>query len=156
MTRRLPDTCPEVTALFPGSFNPFTKGHLSILERFCPLFGKIVVAVGVNDSKEIDARKRVANVERIKKAVEHLPNVDVKEYSGLTVNFAREQGAAYILRGVRDVADFEYERKMADVNRALAGVETIFAFSLPEHQAISSSVVRELERYGQDVSAFLP
>lgn len=156
MTHKLPDHDTARVALFPGSFNPFTKGHLSVLERFSPLFVKIIVAVGVNAGKPAHPAQTSRNLAAIKQATGHLANVEVKEFSGLTVDFAVGEGAGYIIRGVRDVADFEYERKMADVNRLLTGVETVFVFSLPEHQAISSSVVRELESYGRDVSQFLP
>ena len=144
-------------AVFPGSFNPFTKGHLSVLERALPLFDEVVVAIGVNSQKN-DSEKAIIKprVEKISGLLQSFPNVSVISYEGLTVNMARTQDASYIIRGVRDVADFEYERRMADVNRAISGIETVILFSLPEQSSFSSSSVRELESYGEDVSQFLP
>ncbi|MDE7154172.1 MAG: pantetheine-phosphate adenylyltransferase [Muribaculaceae bacterium] len=142
-------------ALFPGSFDPFTIGHLSVVERSAPLFDRIIVAVGVNSSKSnsADVAERLS---AISKAVRHLENVEVTSYSGLTVDACKNFGARYMLRGVRSVADFEYERNLADINRRIAGIETILLFSLPEHAAISSSVVRELDSFGYDTSSFIP
>lgn len=143
------------TALFPGSFNPFTIGHLSVVERAAPLFEKLIIAIGINNKKvsPVDVEERLA---AIKKAVCHLPNVSVISYSGLTVDACREYGAKFMLRGVRSVTDFEYERNLADINRKIAGIETILLYTLPEHASISSSVVRELDSYGYDISSFLP
>ena len=143
------------TALFPGSFNPFTVGHLSVVERAAPLFEKLIIAIGINNNKvsPVDVEERLA---AIKKAVSHLPNVSVISYSGLTVDACREYGAKFMLRGVRSVTDFEYERNLADINRKIAGIETILLYTLPEHASISSSVVRELDSYGYDISSFLP
>ncbi|MBD5246346.1 MAG: pantetheine-phosphate adenylyltransferase [Barnesiella sp.] len=143
------------TALFPGSFNPFTVGHLSVVERAAPLFEKLIIAIGINNMKvsSVDVEERLA---AIKKAVSHLPNVSVISYSGLTVDACREYGAKFMLRGVRSVTDFEYERNLADINRKIAGIETILLYTLPEHASISSSVVRELDSYGYDISSFLP
>lgn len=143
-------------ALFPGTFDPFTKGHLSILERFLPIFGKVIVAVGYNLSKPSAEESAYARVEEIKRATSHLENVEVISYNGLTTDIAKEKGAGYIIKGVRDVADYEYERRMADINREISGIETIIMFSLPEFSSISSSIVRELRHYGEDVKKFLP
>lgn len=143
-------------ALFPGTFDPFTKGHLSILERFLPIFGKVIVAVGYNLSKPSAEESAYARVEEIKRATSHLENVEVISYNGLTTSIAKEKGAGYIIKGVRDVADYEYERRMADINREISGIETIIMFSLPEFSSISSSIVRELRHYGEDVKKFLP
>ncbi|MBD5191737.1 MAG: pantetheine-phosphate adenylyltransferase [Bacteroidales bacterium] len=142
-------------ALFPGSFNPFTVGHLSVVERAAPLFEKLIIAIGINNKKvsSVDVEGRLA---AIKMAVSHLPNVSVIFYSGLTVDACREYGAKFMLRGVRSVTDFEYERNLADINRKIAGIETILLYTLPEHASISSSVVRELDSYGYDISSFLP
>ncbi len=145
---------PERTALFAGSFNPFTVGHLSVVERALPLFDRIVIAVGINADKPADNLD--SRLDAIRVAVAQYPQVEVMSYHGLTVDLATEIGAVALLRGVRDVADFEYERNMADINRRLTGVETVLMFTLPEHAAVSSSVVRELERYGRDVTQFLP
>ena len=125
-----------------------------MVERALPLFDQIVIAVGVNADKpagDLDAR-----LDAIASAVSDMPGVSVISYTGLTVDLAAETGATALLRGVRSVADFEYERNMADINRRLTGIETVLIFALPEHAAVSSSVVRELERYGRDVKTFLP
>lgn len=143
------------TGVFPGSFNPFTVGHYSVVERAAKLFDKLYVAIGFNADKntESSVEKRV---DTISKALAGFENVEVVSYRGLTVDFCRQTGAGYIVRGIRSVADFEYERNMADVNRRIGGIETVLLYSLPEHGAVSSSIVRELERYGADVSPFLP
>lgn len=143
------------TALFPGSFNPFTVGHMSVVERGARIFDKLIVAIGINASK-VSPDHVSARVETIRKAVAGLPNVTVVSYSGLTVDACKEYGAEYMLRGVRSVADFEYERNIADINRKISSIETVLLFSLPEHAAISSSVVRELESFGYDTTSFLP
>lgn len=142
-------------AVFPGSFDPFTLGHYSIVNRALAIFDKIVVAIGVNDGKtpRFGAEERAAIIRR---AFADEPRVEVTTYSGLTVDVAREVGAACILRGVRTVQDFEFEKNLADINRALSGLETVLLYSLPEYAFISSSVVRELLHYGKDVSDMLP
>ena len=144
----------ERIAIFPGSFNPFTIGHLSILERFIPLFDKVYVAVGSNYSKSTSDIKD--HLEQIRKVTSHLQGVEVIEYDGLTVDAARSVNAAYIIRGVRTVVDFENEKKMADVNRRLSGIETIIMFTRPELEWVSSSLVRELQHFGLDISHLLP
>lgn len=157
MTARFHDTGLR-TALFAGSFDPFTAGHASVVERALPLFDRIVIAVGVNAAKpsETPAEERVRAIEALYEA---LPpgRVAVMSYSGmLTVQLAAETGARWLLRGVRSVRDFEYERDLADLNRKLSGLETILLYTLPELSAVSSSAVRELRAYGADVSQFLP
>lgn len=154
MTRRSPDNAPR-TALFAGSFDPFTIGHASVVERALPLFDRIVIAIGVNAGKTA-AEETQARVDAIRRIYIDEPRVEVTAYSGLTVDTARSVGATALLRGVRSVKDFEYERDMADINRQLSGLETVLIYSLPEHSAISSSIVRELQAYGKDVSAYLP
>lgn len=141
--------------VFPGSFNPFTIGHYSIVERSVGLFDKMYVAVGYNADKDITASID-ERIDSIRKSLSRFENVEVIAYSGLTVDFCREVNAKYLIRGIRSVADFEYERNMADINRQISGLETILFFSLPEHGAVSSSIVRELERFGADISHFLP
>ena len=143
-------------AIFPGTFDPFTIGHLSVLERALPLFGKIVVTVGFNPAKPMAIENVSERIEKIRNIVNNYPDVSVSSYTGLTVDEARKHNATYILRGVRDVSDYEYERRMADVNRKLTGIETLLIFTLPEHSFISSSVVRELEKFGEDITPFLP
>lgn len=145
----------ERVALFPGSFNPFTRGHASVVERGLALFDRIVVAVGVNPSKT-SAETVEERLQTIRRVYAGQPRVSVVAYEGLTVDATREAGADFILRGVRSVRDFEYERDMADINRRLSGVETVLLYSLPELEAVSSSVVRELEHFGADISEFLP
>lgn len=146
----------ERIALFPGSFNPFTRGHMSVVERALPLFDRIVIGIGCNADKPGSVAGAAERAEAIAKLFAGEPRVEVTTYSDLTVQACRRVGALFILRGVRSVADFEYERNMADINRRLTGVETVLMFTLPEHAAVSSSVVRELERYGRDVTQFLP
>lgn len=142
-------------AVFPGSFNPFTIGHLSILKRALQLFDKVIVGVGYNEHKS-SAEGLARRVEDIRRAVGDMEGVEVEAYSGLTVNFAKSRGAAFLVRGVRDTADFEYERNIADVNREVAGIDTLFLTALPDLGFISSSMVRELQHNGYDVSRFLP
>ena len=142
------------TAVFPGSFNPFTRGHADIVRRGLELFDRIVIAVGINASKS--AADAEALAAPIRELFEAEPRVIVTTYTTLTVDIAREYDARFILRGVRSVKDFEYERDMADINRQLSGIESVILFSSPELSAISSSVVRELQSFGHDVSRFLP
>ncbi|MDE6277456.1 MAG: pantetheine-phosphate adenylyltransferase [Muribaculaceae bacterium] len=151
-----PSTDGGRTALFPGSFRPFTKGHASIVERGLALFDRVVIAVGVNLEKDPEGLHGAEAVRAIEALYAGEPRVEVIRYSGLTVEAAREAGAQFLLRGVRTVKDFEYERDMADVNRKLSGLETVLLYSLPELSAVSSSIVRELERFGADTSEFLP
>ena len=142
-------------AIFTGSFDPFTVGHDDILRRALPLFSRIVIGVGVNERKQymLSAEERCADIRRIYASE---PKVEVKTYSDLTVDFARREGAAYIIKGVRSVKDFEYEREQADINRQLSGVETLLLYSDPRFSSVSSSMVRELIHFGQDVSRYLP
>jgi len=142
-------------ALFPGSFDPFTRGHESIVRRALPLFDKFVIAIGVNADKHsfMTMEQRKAWIQSVFK---NCPQVDVVTYTGLTVDIAREVGAQFIVRGVRLIQDFENEKHLAEVNRDLTGIETILLYTLPEYSHISSSIVRELARYGQDVSQYLP
>ncbi|MCC8132720.1 MAG: pantetheine-phosphate adenylyltransferase [Tannerellaceae bacterium] len=143
------------TALFPGTFDPFTIGHQSLVARGLELVDEIIIAIGVNDEKStyfsIDKR-----LDHIKQLYKTNPRVRVETYNTLTVDFAREMNTRFILRGIRTVNDFEYEKTIADVSRKLAGIETFILFTEPEHTHISSSIVRELLRYGKDVSQFVP
>lgn len=141
--------------LFVGSFDPFTIGHDSIVRRALPLFDHIIIGVGVNERKKymLSAEERV---KRIKRLYADEPKIEVKAYSDLTIDFARREQATYIIKGVRSVKDFEYEREQADVNRLLSGVETIFLYAEPQLSSISSTMVRELQHFGRDISEFLP
>ena len=142
-------------ALFPGTFDPFTIGHQSLVTRGLNLVDEIVISIGINDKKltYFSLEKRIAAIQDLYK---NEPRVSVRQYNSLTVDFAREMGAEFIMRGIRTVNDFEYEKSIADVNRKLAGIETFILFTEPEHTHISSSIVRELLRYGKDISLFVP
>lgn len=153
MTRKFP----ERTALFPGSFNPFTRGHMSVVERALPLFDHIVIGIGCNFGKPGSMEAAQERADAIAALFASEPRVSVTVYGGLTADLCRQLGARFILRGVRSVADFEYERNLADVNREIGnGIETVVLYTLPADAAISSSMVRELESYGADVTPFLP
>lgn len=145
----------ERIAFFAGSFDPFTIGHQSVVERGLRLFDRIVIGIGINADKpaadDIDAR-----VEDILAVFGDDPRIEVEPYTDLTWEAARRLGCTHLLRGVRSVADFEYERNMADANRNLSGLETVILFTLPEHSFVSSSLVRDLQRHGADITEFLP
>ena len=141
--------------LFPGSFDPFTRGHDDIVKRALGLFDEVIIAVGYNESKKgwLTPEERVRTISKL---YADEPRITVESYTGVTVDFAREHGVTAIIRGVRTTADFEYEMQMADVNRQLAGIETILLPASPQLSSISSSVVRELAHFGRDVSSLLP
>ena len=143
------------TAIFVGSFDPFTIGHDSIVRRALPLFDRLIIGVGVNIGKHymLSAEERVDAIRRL---YSDEPRISVEQYSGLTVDFADSVGAQFIVKGVRTVKDFEAEREQADINRRLTGIETIVLFALPGMDSVSSSVVRELMHYGRDCSELLP
>ena len=143
------------TALFAGTFAPYTLGHHSIATRALAMFDKIIIAIGHNSKKasQRDTEECIKNIARI---YADEPRIEVVAYEGLTTDFAKEQGACCLLRGVRSVKDFEYERDLADLNREISGMETVILLSEPQYAAISSSAVRELMSYGKDVSKFLP
>ncbi len=144
------------TAIFPGSFDPITKGHESIVKRAAPLFDKIIVAIGDNSSKNrlFDLEKRI---EWIKKTFKNEPNIEVMTYKGLTVDFCKEQKANYILRGLRSAIDFEYEQPIAQMNKNLNhNVESFFLITDPEYSAISSTIVKEIHKHGGNISPFIP
>lgn len=143
-------------ALFPGSFDPFTLGHLDILERGLRIFDHIEVTVAVNSSKKalFEPDERCA---LIQESVKHLPNVTVHTFQGLIAEHARERGAVALLRGLRQVSDFEYERPMAVANRTLnEDLETVFLLPAQTNALTSSTIVRDIHRWGGDVSAFVP
>ena len=142
-------------ALFPGTFDPFTIGHQSLVTRGLNLVDEVVIAIGVND-KKLTHFSLESRIQAIKCLYQNEPRVRVSTYNSLTVDFASEIGAQFILRGIRTVNDFEYEKSIADVNRILSDIETFILFTLPEHTHISSSIVRELLRYGKDISQFVP
>ena len=143
------------TGIFVGTFDPFTIGHDSIVRRALPLFDQLVIGVGYNEHKQTMASIE-ERVEAIKSLYAQEPKISVEAYSDLTVDFASRVPAQYIIKGVRSVKDFEYEREQADVNRQLTGIETLLLFAEPHLASISSSVVRELKHFGKDVTSFLP
>lgn len=144
------------TALFAGSFNPFTIGHKSIADRtLATLADRLIIGIGYNRDKH-DPASLQERMETIRSIYSNDPRVEVRTYSSLTVEFARECGADFMVRGVRSVADFEYERSLADANLDLSGMETVLLLSLPQYSFISSSMVRELKAFGADVSKYLP
>jgi pantetheine-phosphate adenylyltransferase len=143
-------------AVFPGSFDPITIGHVSIVNRALPLFDKIIVAIGHNSSKNyffsIEKRKQW-----IDEVFKNLPQVSTEIYSGLTVDFCKKINANYILRGLRNSADFEFEKTIAQMNNAMeTEIETIFMMSNPEFSAINSTIVRDIIRNGGNAVQFLP
>ena len=141
--------------LFPGSFDPFTKGHANLVERGLQLSDHVIIAIGFNEQKPgwLPIQERV---DALRKLYANELRVTVESYSGLTVDFAQQCGAKVILRGVRSVKDYEYEMQLADVNRQLSGIETILLFADPQLSAVSSSIVRELAHFGKDIKPFLP
>ncbi len=143
-------------AVFPGSFDPVTRGHESIIRRALPLFDKIIIAVGENPEKQsyFPLEKRILWLERIFSGEK---KIEIQKYTGLTVDFCKAANAGYILRGLRTSADFEFERTIGQVNKVLDnGIETVFLLSNPEYTALSSSVVREILRNGGVADMFVP
>ncbi len=142
-------------AIFPGSFDPFTIGHESIVKRGLELFDELIIGVGYNANKNTlfsqDARE-----EMIRDVFKDEPRIVVKGYKGLTVDFALENNAQFILRGIRTSADFEYERAIAQVNRKMSGIESVFLLTTPEHTPVNSGIVRDVLRHGGNVSMFIP
>ena len=142
-------------AIFPGTFDPFTIGHESIVRRALSFTDEVIIAIGINEQKH--SLFPVAKREQmIRDYYKDEPRVKVMSYSNLTVDFAHEVGANTIIRGIRTVKDFEYEETIADINRKLTGIETIFLFTEPELASISSSIVRELMKYNKEITQFLP
>ena len=141
--------------IFPGSFDPFTKGHADLVARALQIFDQVVVAIGYNEHKPgwIPVQERV---DALKALYANEPRVTVESYTGLTVDFAKQCGAVAILRGIRSVKDYEYEMQLADVNKQLLGIETLLLFANPQYSSVSSSMVRELTHFGKDIQPFLP
>jgi len=143
-------------AVFPGSFDPITKGHESIIKRAIPLFDKIIVAIGINTEKKhyFSLEKRLYWLEQVFKDE---PTIVITQYEGLTVDFCRKNGANFILRGLRTSADFEFERSIGQINKQIyTDIETIFLLTTPEYTALNSSIVRDILRHGGDASSFVP
>ncbi|MBN2165580.1 MAG: pantetheine-phosphate adenylyltransferase [Marinilabiliaceae bacterium] len=142
-------------AIFPGSFDPFTIGHENVIIRALDLFDHIIVAVGYNSNKAdfFPVQKRM---QWINDVFFDEPRVTVAKYEGLTVEYAKEINATHILRGIRTSADFEYERAIAQVNKAMTGIDSVFLLTTPEHTPINSSIVRDIIKHGGDASQFVP
>ena len=142
-------------AIFPGTFDPFTIGHQSLVNRALSLVDELIISIGINQNK-----KSYFPLEKRKEAILNLyrnnPRVKVMTYDTSTVDFAESVGARFILRGIRSINDFENEKTTADINRKLSGVETFILFTEPQHRHISSGVVRELLQFKKDISAFVP
>lgn len=143
-------------AVYPGSFDPITYGHLDLVERSSKIFDRVIVAVLINSSKKalfsIEERK-----EMIREATKHIPNVEVDHFSGLLVDYMLSINANVILRGLRAISDFEYELQIASINKKLSeNIETVFLMTNNKHSFISSSMVKEVASYGADVSELVP
>lgn len=142
-------------AVFPGSFDPITLGHVDIINRALPLFDKIIIAIGVNDAKKnmwsMDARITI-----LKHVFSGNPKLEIASYKGLTADFCKEQGAICILRGLRNTTDFTYEQTIGQANAKVNGVDSVFLMCSPEYSHISSSIVRDIARNGGDYSALVP
>jgi len=142
-------------AIFPGSFDPITLGHVDIINRALPLFDEIIIAIGVNSTKEymftLEERVRF-----IKENYKDEPKISVTTYSGLTTEFCKSQGVEFILRGLRNPADFEFEKAIAQTNRKLANIETVFLLTSATTSFISSSIVRDVYYHGGDISELVP
>lgn len=142
------------TALFPGSFNPFTKGHADIVSRALNMFDEVIIGIGINSEKPQDSASK--NLENIKKTYADEPRVKIITYNTLTADVVKEENATCIIRGIRNDVDLKYESEIARANYTLFGVETVFLLASPELKEISSSLVRELERYGKKIEELLP
>lgn len=144
-------------ALFPGSFDPFTLGHESIIKKALPLFDKIIIAIGYNSQKESGYFPIDKRVESIKKVFVSQPSIIVQKYDCLTVDLCKKLNASYIIRGIRNVLDFEYEKTIAQTNTIInPNIETIFFFPSNEHSTINSSIIRDIIKHGGDASMFVP
>ena len=146
-------------AVCPGSFDPVTNGHLDIFGRAASLFDEVVVAVGVNKSKAVSSSRLFTPDERmdmLAEAVRTWPNVRVQGFTGLVTDFCREIGAQAIVKGLRGSGDYDYELQMAQMNQSLSGIDTFFLATSPQYSFLSSSLVREVARFGGDVSSLVP
>jgi len=146
----------ERICLFPGTFDPVTLGHTDIIDRALPLFDKLYVGIGINTNKAPMFTEQ-QRLEWLKKIYSHEPRVEAIIYEGLTVECCKKVGAGFILRGIRYVNDFEYEKAIADMNRSIADhIETVFLTCLPQYTSVASTLVRDVLRNGGDVSKFIP
>lgn len=144
------------TALCPGSFDPVTNGHLDIIERTARHFDDVIVAVIRNPQKSESLFTLEERQEMLREATAHLPNIRIDFFKGLLVDYAKEQGAAAIVKGLRALSDFDYELQMAQMNERLSGIDTFFISTSPQYSFLSSSLVREVARFGGDVTNMVP
>ena len=145
------------TAIFPGSFDPYTKGHHDIVLRSLALFDAVIIGIGYNSSKKNRYFDIELMVEKIEEVYKDMPNVSVVVYNELTSTLAKKYDAQFLVRGLRNTTDFEYENTISQMNRYLNGeLDTVFLITAPQYAAISSTVIREVHRYGGDVDEFLP
>jgi pantetheine-phosphate adenylyltransferase len=144
------------TAVCPGSFDPVTYGHIDIIERTARSFDRVVVAVIRNPQKSSSLFSLEDRQDMLREVTAHLPNVELAFFKGLLVDFCREHGAQTVVKGLRAVSDFDYELQMAQMNQRLAGVDTYFLATSPKYSFLSSSLVREVARFGGDVSSMVP
>jgi pantetheine-phosphate adenylyltransferase len=144
------------TALCPGSFDPVTHGHLDIIERTSRHFEQVIVAVIRNPQKSESLFSLEERQEMLHEVTAHLHNIEIGFFKGLLVDFAKEHGAEAIVKGLRAVSDFDYELQMAQMNQRLSGIDTFFISTSPQHSFLSSSLVREVARFGGDVSSMVP
>jgi pantetheine-phosphate adenylyltransferase len=149
------ETC-VATALCPGSFDPVTLGHIDIIERCARHFDRVIVAVVRNPQKSQSLFSLEERTEMLAEATAHLANIDIEFFKGLLVDFARDHGANAIVKGLRAVSDFDYELQMAQMNQRLSGIDTFFISTSPQYSFLSSSLVREVARFGGDVSSMVP
>lgn len=142
------------TGLFPGSFDPFTKGHEAVVRKSLDLFDKVIIGVGINSKKQylFDLDKRIAHIEKL---FEDESRIEVKQFQMLTVNFCKEIGADFIIRGLRDSKDFQYEKSIAHMNFSISNIETVFFLTNQEYSAINSSIIREIYSNGGPIDAFV-
>ncbi|MBW7867352.1 MAG: pantetheine-phosphate adenylyltransferase [Brumimicrobium sp.] len=141
-------------AVFPGSFDPFTKGHESVVKKAVDLFDEVIIGIGFNTSKNylFDLQQRKTHIQSI---FQLESKVKVQEYTGMTVDFCKQVGAEFIVRGLRDTKDFEYERSIAQMNLEISGIESVFFMTVPEFAAINATIVREIYKSGGKIDAFV-
>lgn len=140
--------------LFPGSFDPFTKGHEVVVKKSLGLFDEVIIGVGVNSSKKymFDLDKRIAHINSL---FDSEPKVRIEEFQTLTVNFCKEIGASHIIRGLRDSKDFQYEKSIAHMNFDISGIDTVFFLTEQRYSAINSSIIREIQKNGGPIDSFV-
>ncbi len=140
--------------LFPGSFDPFTKGHEVVVRKALKLFDEVVIGVGINSTKNymFDTEKRINHIQSLFKDA---PNVRIEAYNKLTVEFCKDMDAQFIIRGLRDSKDYEYERSIAHMNQSISDIETVIFLTDPEFSAISSTIIREIHRNGASIEQFV-